>query len=476
MDVLPQATSKANWDVFVSYRHIADEYPKGWVESFCDHLHTGLSQELSQVAIWRDKSELRAGDNWRDEIAAVLESTRIFVAVINASYFDSPVCREELNSFLGKLNAGPGGEGRVMVPIFKDSGCDLDEMPQELQELHRRDFFTEGGVPLHPLHDAKAYWIKIAQVVQDLAKTLKHLQGQRDSLAPGKVFVARVGKELEERREELCSNLQQQGWLVLPKLDYMWNSANAVARIQRDLNQADLCIHLISGGEPKDPARPGRDQQQLELAHAAMQEHGKPAPLVWIQGAKDAAPVMLPLIAKIENELANHGVCYLKGDFAELKAEMWARLGKPAVVAQASPAADAPVLDVAVLVEASEKNELGDLKELLVDKLNAEPSVVRFAGSAPEKEERLHDVLSSCAKVLVFWSGQSEDWVGTVLKLLASRGHWGHHRVCVYAAGADSDDKRGYKSKRALVLQATADANESGLRQFLAAAAPPDAQ
>ena len=155
---------------------------------------------------------------------------------------------------------------------------------------------------------------------------------------------------------------------------------------------------------------------------------------------------------------------------------MWARLGKPAVVAQASPTADAPVLDVAVLVEASEKNELGDLKELLVDKLNAEPSVVRFAGSAPEKEERLHDVLSSCAKVLVFWSGQSEDWVGTVLKLLASRGHWGHHRVCVYAAGADSDDKRGYKSKRALVLQATADANESGLRQFLAAAAPPDAQ
>lgn len=472
MDVVPQPVSKASWDVFVSYRHIADENPKGWVDSFCGHLQRGLVEYLSQVAIWRDKAELRAGDNWRDEIAEALDSTRIFVAVINASYFDSPVCREELNSFLGKINAAPGGEGRVLVPIFKDSGCDLDEMPRELQELHRRDFFTDGGLPLHPQFDERDYWIRMAQVVQDVAKTLKRLQGQRDSLAPGKVFIARVGKQLEQRREELCSNLQQQGWLVLPKHDYFWNSADVATRIQKDLNQADLCVHLISAAEPTDPARPARDQQQLELAHAAMQERDKPPPLVWIQGAKAAAPVMQPLIDKIENELANHarhGVTYLQGEFSELKAEMFTRLAKPAAVVPVAPAQDAAARDVAVLVEASEKNDLDALKQLLVGTLNAEPSVVRFAGSKPEKEERLQDVLASCSKVLIFWSRQSDDWVGDLLKLPALRGHWGHDKICVYATGEDSDDKRGFTSTRARVLQATADANAPGLRQFLAA-------
>jgi hypothetical protein len=471
MDVAPQLDKRANWDVFVSYRHIADENPTGWVDSFCTHLQKGLIEYLSHVAIWRDKSELRAGDNWRDEIAEAIDSARIFVAVINASYFDSPVCREELNSFLGKINAAPGGQGRVLVPIFKDAGCDLDEMPQELQELHRRDFFSDCGRPLHPQFDERDYWIRMAQVVQDLAKTLKRLQGERDSLAPGRVFVARVGRELEQRREELCSNLQQQGWLVLPKHDYFWNSADVANRIQKDLNQADLCVHLISGAEPKDPARPARDLLQLELAHAAMKERGLPAPLAWIQGAATAAPAMRPLIARIENELANHashGVTCLEGDFAELKAEMFARLTKPAAAAQAAPADGAAVRDLAILVESGERDELEGLKDLLVNEQLAEPSVVRLAGARPEKEERLRDVLAACPQVLIFWSGQSEDWVGDVLRLPALRGHWGKNKICVYASGADCSDKRGFRSNHARLLQATGDANAAGLRDFLA--------
>jgi TIR domain len=86
------------WDIFVSYRHVADESDDHWVTNFCKGLETRINDQLGEKPrIFQDKAALRAGDEWREELDRVLESVPIFLAIISQSYFHSQVCRQEMD-------------------------------------------------------------------------------------------------------------------------------------------------------------------------------------------------------------------------------------------------------------------------------------------------------------------------------------------------------------------------------------------
>ncbi len=459
MGFLPQFKN----DLFISYRRVSNESQDRWVDSFCNNMRAELRDRVGEVAIWRDTGALHAGDTWRPEIAEAVESTGIFMALISRTYFDSDECRKELDRFLGRLKSPEGAGGRKLMPIFKHPSRSQDDMPAELREIGHHEFFIQepqGWRELDPKRDADDYWERMSRMVQDLTVALEDLQGQQKKAALGKVFIARVGPELLQARERLRSDLRQRGFLVVPENEYLWNADDHRQRISNDLSDALLCIHLVSRAASVEPLTPARDRLQLQLAHAEMALRNKPAPLVWIQPAAATASSQQPLIDYITQTLADEGVDYLQGSLEELKTQLLEMLPKPAPQAAAKPR------EVAVLVDEADVADLSPLKALLADTLGAEPRPIKFAGSTPKDVDRLQRTLAACQQVVIFWSRQSEDWVFDLLDLPALAGRLGEAQVCVYATGAASDEKAGFTTRKASVVQAVVTHNGPALRAF----------
>src|SRR5262249_7735310 len=146
-------------------------------------------------------------------------------------------------------------------------------------------------------------------------------------------------------------------YFVVPEREYLWNADNFRARIDNDLGNALLCIHLIATTESIEPETAARARLQLELAHEAMKSRNRPMPLVWIQPAAEIHPSVKPLIAYIEGELANEGVEYWRGGLEDLKTQIYDKL-RPLTAAK--PAAK--IRSAALLIEESDVAATSALK------------------------------------------------------------------------------------------------------------------
>lgn len=466
MGYLPQFKN----DVFVSYRRTSNEGQDPWVDNFCDSVRSSLRDLVGDVQMWRDTSELRAGNAWRPEIADAVDTAGIFLAVISRTYFDSDECRKELDRFLGRLKSAEGGGviggGRKLLPIFKHPPKPDQELPRELAEIGHHEFFNLHPKPwreLDPKRDYDDYHERLGRVVFDLMEALELLQGQQKKAALGKVFIANTGPELLQERERLRTDLRQRGFLVLPEREILWNADDHRERIVHDLAESLLCIHLVARTASIEPLTPARARVQLELAHAEMKQRGRPTPLVWIQPAADTDAGTRSLIDYIENDLANEGVDYLQGSLEDLKTLLLDKLPKPVLTTKTPP----KPRDIAVLVEDGDLADLGPLKTLLADQLGVEPRPLKFSRATPKDDERLARTLASCQQVIIFWSRQSEDWVFDMMDLDALADRLGPDRLCIYAGGEDSAEKASFATKKARLVAGGVSAGEAGLRGFL---------
>ena len=460
MGYLPQFKN----DLFISYRRSSNEGQDPWVDNFCAAVRAQLRDLVGDVQLWRDTAELRAGDAWRPEIADAVDTAGIFLAVISRTYFDSDECRKELDRFLGQLKRTEGAAGRKLVPIYKHPPKPDQELPRELAEIGHHEFFNLNPKPwreLDPKRDYDDYHERLGRVVFDLMAALEELQGQQKKQALGKVFVANVGPELLQERERLRTDLRQRGFLVVPEYEYLWNADDHRERINRDLAESLLCIHLVSQQASIEKLTPARSRLQLELAHAEMKQRGRPAPLVWLQPSAEVDSSARPLIDYIQSELANDGVDYLQGSLEDLKTLMLDKLPQPVVKAPPKPR------EVALLVEENDLADLGPLKTLLADKLGVEPRPLKFSRATPKDEERLARTLAACPQAIIFWSRQSEDWVFDLMDLDALAERLGPERLCIVASGEASDEKRSFTTKKARVVQALVSQGEAELRSFL---------
>jgi hypothetical protein len=452
-------------DIFISYRRVSNGGADRWVDSFCSHLQSELNDRVGDVAMWRDTAALHAGDRWRPEIADAVESTAIFLALINRTYFDGDECRKEMDRFLGQLKADGTG-GRKLLPIFKHPVRDPAELPSEVNELGRHEFFVWEDRAFRELdarRDADIYWERMVRMATDITVALEDLQGRQKRQARGKVFIARVGPELLAERERLRGALRQRGMHVVPEHEYLWNADDHRQRIVNDLSDVLLCVHLVSRAASIEPLTPARDRLQLELAHEHMQRQGRPAPLVWIQQAAVTAEPQRLLIDYIEQTLANEAAEVLQGTLQEMESLIIDLLPQPQAAAPAEPA------EVAVLVEVGDAADMPALKSLLVERCGVEPRAFEFTDSAPTHAEKLAARLATGQDVLLYWSRQRSDWVEEMLDLPQLKAHAARRRICICVAGEPSEEKRLFSSRKAVVVQATVDRGEAGLRAFLAA-------
>ena len=473
MGYLPQFKN----DLFISYRRVANEAHDAWVDAFCEALRTSLKELVGDVSIWRDEEALRAGSPWRPEIAQALNDAAIFLAIISRTYLDSDECRKELDTFLGRLKDASTGTQRMIVPIFKQPPKPDQELPREVGDVHRHEFFRwdpPGSPRFRELGpdpdgaDTRAFWETLGRVAQDIMVALEALRGAARTRALGTVFVARVGPEIQLERERLRSDLQQRGYLVVPEHEYLWNADDFRARIDADLDAARLCIHLVAKTE-SDRAGNGRAGAAAVEARARGDEAQR-APAT--AGVDPAGECRRPIGARadryIEGDLANDGVEYWRGGLEDLKTQIYDKLGPAAPAPAADPVAGRAV---AMLVEEADLASVGALRSLLVDRLAVDPQPAKFTGSAPKDAARLARTLAGCSQCLLVWATQPEEWVHDVLANAALADHLGRDRMCVYAMAPPTPEKATFQTTRARTIQATADPDESGLRAFLAAGA-----
>ena len=312
-------------DIFISYRHASNEGQDRWVDVFCDRLRVRLKELVGDIAIWRDNAEIRAGDEWRAEIAEALDAA-IFLAIVSKTYLDSDVCRTELDQFLGRVKRvkdKPEATRPRLFSILKQPTEPDQAAPRELAELQHVEFFQfdppgsrhfQEFSPGKDDETQRLFWKTLERLAQDLMDALRDLRGDARKRSVGTVYLADVAPELRLQRESLRADLQQRGYLVVPERRYLWNSSDLRETVARDVEAADLCIHQVARTSSIEAETAERARLQLELAVPSMATRKKPPPMVWIQPAQQTDRGAEDLIAYVQNDLSNKGVEYLGGE------------------------------------------------------------------------------------------------------------------------------------------------------------------
>ncbi len=489
-------------DLFISYRRASNGNPDHWVDQFCGALRNNLAELLGrEVTIWRDVKDLHASDVWRQELWDALDGAAIFLAVFSAGYFCSDECRKEFDRFLQRMKDADGAS-RKLFPVFKQPLNRDPPAPREVSTLQSHEFFqwaspgSDRYVELGPQNSTageRNFWTSLSWLAQDIQKSLDTLGKDEEATALGKVFLSCVCPELEWQRKQLRADLQQSGYIVLPRHEYIWSESDNPERVVADLDQALISVHLVTGQSSFDHDSVARSRLQLTLAQRTVEDHRRqapaddprPAPLVWIQPSASVDPSAAALIDEVRGEFANAGVEYLSGGFEALKTEVYAKLG--ALAARRGPpfeppmatrvpggaavvAEPMPVLhDVALIVEGSEIGNTDALNALLVDRLGVAVRQITFDGAEARDPERMKKALATCARCIVFWSSQPREWLDDVLDHPALAGHLGRATLCVHIDAPSTPEKAVFRSPNATRVDADVGTVEGGLRAFLGA-------
>lgn len=491
-------------DVFVSYRRVANGNPDHWVDQFCAALRNNLIEMLGRdVTIWRDVEQLRIADIWRKELWEAIDDSAIFLALFSASYFESDECRREFDRFRESIKKKDAASAlRKLFPVYKQPLNAIPAPPKDLGALQSHEFFhrspgAERYIELGPQTASageRNFWTSLSWLAQDIQKSLDTLDKDGESTALGKVFVSCVCPELDARRAELRADLQQRGYVVLPRHEYIWSEPDNPEDIAADLEEALISVHLVTGALSIEPDAPARSRLQLALAQRGAEDRARrapgddprPTPLVWIRPSAGIDPSAAELIDAVRGEFANAGVEYLSGSFEALKTEVYAKLGEvaarrgpprietepaaplPSAAGPAGSAAlEAALPDVALIVEAGEVGATDALNALLADRLGVAVRQITFVGVEPKDAERMKKALAACPRCIVFWAGQPREWLDDVLDhpLLAS--HLGRTTLCVHLDGPRTPEKAVFRSPRATVVEVANADVEAGLRVFL---------
>lgn len=335
---------KFEHDIFLSYRHIRK--PDEWLEKLHECLRTELVARLNSVDIWRDRLDLRAGDEWREEIEKALSSAAIFLAVVTETYFDSPVCTHEFDLYFGR-RMGPGasaGPARgVVIPVLRHK---FDVPPGDFNLFQSVNFCD----PLtgREFHESLAedprggFYASVGELALILSARLRELAGVIRAQMPA-VFLAETGFPEHERRQTVRRELlQRDDLIVLPAKPYRWNLPSLASSINADLDRADLCVHVIPPDLDAEGERKVR--RQLDMAVQMMRDKARLMPLVWMPSAALGPQDPNGLIAWITEELPQLGVQFSQTDsYNKFREHLNERLGECVLLARpAQPGHEGP--------------------------------------------------------------------------------------------------------------------------------------
>jgi hypothetical protein len=439
--------------LFISYAHI-DDQPltpgvKGWVSRFHDSLQAMLGMRTGYaVRIWRDE-KLSGIDRFGDEIVRQFPKTALLVSVLSPRYVESDWCTREVREFCQAAEQSGGlvfdNKARV-VKIVKTPTEQDDRLPPLMREVLGYDFYTyvdETPLELDSAYGpemAQKYNLKMARLAWDIAQLLKKLQALNPAekaamngapkvvdatplaaAAPKPtVYLAESSYDRREVRESLHSELQLNGYRVLPDRQLPRDEAEYVAETRRLLAECQLSVHLIGNSYGAVPDGPGQKSivvLQNELAIERCRAAGLRR-VIWLpDGASSSNPEQQRFIEALQHDRqVQFGADLITSDIETLKSSVRAalrKLEKPAAAAGALPQAGEASRMVYLICDEKDRSATVPVRKFLRT-AGIEVRIPVFDGDAAALRRANEESLTQCDAVLVFYGAAGEAWRRTV--------------------------------------------------------------
>ena len=233
-------------DLFFSYAHGDD--PE-WIKGFCTSLHLALTERLGvPVSSWQDKQNLRAGQNWQDEIVQAIRGTAAFVAVCSPSYFSSVWCRQERITFLERHDATERLDAIRVGDVFRflkviKTPADNDLHVKFLPALQHVLFFREepgaaGDMEFRP--GTPEFQGKVREVMLAIASLLRGMRRGREA-----IYVAASAMDVAGDWIALRNELQAQGYNVRPEA--LVDATFDRQMLRDEIDRSKMSVHVLGG-------------------------------------------------------------------------------------------------------------------------------------------------------------------------------------------------------------------------------------
>jgi hypothetical protein len=256
-------------DLFLSYAR----EDSAWVGEFQEKLAGLLVNDSGlEAEIWRDISDIRFGQNWKEQMLEAIKQAALFLAVLSPNYQNSDYCNEESDYFQALREEGSDlriGEVKLyrylkVIKMPSEDGWHL----QVLKDLQHIEFFDYD--PKRKLNlPTTEFDLRVRLVANAIAATLNAMRRMRE-----KVFVASPADDVYAEWKEMRDELQGQGYVVTPSARL--NRGVAPEFIRETFEGSVLSIHLL--GSEHHPLA----ETQLDLVAQSGQRMA-----VWIRKGAD---------------------------------------------------------------------------------------------------------------------------------------------------------------------------------------------
>jgi hypothetical protein len=224
------------YDLFVSYA--SEDNVDGWVEKFETQLTGELSRLLgrpfSSKAVFLDKSRLRVGQAYPEELDESARDSAFLVVLLSPSYATSDWCARERHMFQDRLPQGATLAECVAAVRVRP----IEGLPASLSDAQRIDFVVPGFHEPWPAASGK--WIEgVNRLAAEMKDALQALRRRA-----GAVF---VGKPLSSRmdlRGNLVDYLSEQHFRSIPEPAALLDDR---AASQKALTEGVCAVHFIGG-------------------------------------------------------------------------------------------------------------------------------------------------------------------------------------------------------------------------------------
>ncbi|MGI9450571.1 MAG: SUMF1/EgtB/PvdO family nonheme iron enzyme [Geminicoccaceae bacterium] len=195
-------------DAFLSYTRFDDR--RGRISAFRAWLSDAV-EEVSGHAfdIFQDVDDengIALGKTWRKELGRMLDQTRFFIPILTPKFFRSPICRDELEKFLG-LEANSGRDDLILpiywidCPVLEEASLlAKDRLAKAIDARQRWDWrdlrFEAWETP-----SAQRAFVGLARQIERARKNLRVVADNGSQLAKGGGRGATAATLMRPRRD-----------------------------------------------------------------------------------------------------------------------------------------------------------------------------------------------------------------------------------------------------------------------------------
>jgi hypothetical protein len=461
--------------IFISYAHV-DNMPldstEGWVSTFhqdlCGLLHQFWGQEPK---IWRDL-KLQGNDYFTDEIVQQVSTVALLVSVLSPRYVQSEWCIRELKSFCEatKKNGGIrfGNKGRIFKVI--KTPIDPQMQPEELQDFLGYEFFdrdAQGNINcfdrMFGETPRQQYWKKLSNLAYDIKQLLEtpsspvtpsNFPAALSATSETYIYLAESTYALREEKDNIRRELEQRGYIVLPKQELPSYYPDAEKLVKESLQPCKLSIHVIGKSYGRIPEAADRSlvQLQYELALQHRRENPQFTALSW-----------MPSGIQIEESRQQQFLEWLQNDpefsqsgIEEFKSQIQDRLNPPRF--QISIPVEAQFKRIYLIYDRSDVDEAFQIQEHIYNQ-GFEPILSLLDGEEKEIREYHCDQLRICDAVILYYSDKTNwNWLQIKLSDLRKVPGYGRskpllHKAVFIAASCTEEHRRRLRTREAELIE-----------------------